>query len=375
MRIVQRVLCRREKVAQMMENLESLHARGEIEADHYERLQAEYGTLRTAADDNVEAVREYLRQKEQSLREQRRQVQESVEQLGVREKVGEVTGAQAERLRRKLEGDVAQMDRKIMRVETALNARSSADIGGFVDVDVHARVEPGSGVFGDELDAPEILGAAQESMRAWHGRAHELAASARVRGREWFGSDEVKSARTTLWGTGARALTWVDAAADRCTQTINGQLEKRGWPGISSTLLKTIVAAVLLVGALFLLLRDSYPGTPARVLETVWETANAGDAEDVEQYLSRTTLGWIDEALAMMPGKTIQTLLRENWDKRTRGQTMERIEVIEEVTKDARATVKYVVHYSDGHASAPRVETFVLEEGRWKLELRMSDLF
>ena len=375
MKIVQRVLCRREKVVSMLENLEALRGRGDIEGEQYDRLRAEYDALHKETEANVEAIRSYLRQKEQQLRDQRRQLQEEMEQLTLRQKVGEVTAVQAERSKRKLEGQLTATDRKIMRVETALSAQTSSDVGGYIDVEVHARVEPGAGVLGDELEAPEIVGAAQESIKEWQGRAHEAMASARVRGREWLDRKEVVSARSTLWSLGERALGRVDAAAEHATEAINRHLEKYGRPRISAGAVKVAVAVVLLVLFLFVLTRDSYPSTPAKVLKATWNAANAGDVANLEQYLSLMSLGWIDEALAMMPGKDMESLLREKWDQRTRHQTMDTLEIVQEDTKDTRASVKYVVHYQDGRSSAPRVETFVLESGQWKIESRMSDLF
>lgn len=375
MRLVQRVLSRREKVQQLIGNLATLRGRGEIHDDEYDTLLAEYEHLRAEAEANVESVRDHLRAKEQSLHEGRRAVDEEIRTLALREKVGELTVAQGERARRKLEGQLTAADRKIMRVESALNAQSSADVGGYIDVDVRAYIEPSKGVLGDELDAPEIVGAAQESMKEWQGRAHEFVASARIRGKEILDREDVASARSTLGGVMERAKAQLDTAADRTAESINERLAKHGRTGISASALKVAVVVGLLIVFLFIVMRDPYPDSPRGVLEAVWETANEGHYDETEQYLSIMTLGWMDEALAMMPGKNQTSLLHEKWDQRTRERTVDYIEIVSEDVKETRASVKYVVHYEDGRTSAPRMETFVNEDGHWKIESRMGELF
>jgi hypothetical protein len=355
--------------------LELLRAKGEVTQEEYESLLAEYATLQSESEANVEEIRGHLHEKEQGLRDGRRQLQEEVRQLDLRQKVGELNAQQADRARRRLQSQLEAMDRKLLRLEAALNARTSADVGGYMDVDVRARVEPGAGVLGDELDAPELVGAAQESLKEWQGRAQELYSTARDRGKEWVERKEVASATDTVRDLGGRAKARLDEAAARGTEAINRQLEKRGRSGISPSALKVAVAILLLILFLFFLVGDSYPETPTRVLEAAWAAANTGQGEDVEPYLSVLTMDWMREALEMMPGKTVATLLREKWAARTHQETVDHLEIIQENVKESRATVQYRVHYEDGKASPPRTQQFVLEGGRWKLESRLVETF
>ena len=373
MRVIQRVLSRREKIAQLIANLELLRDRGEIRDDEFDTLRAEYEHLQAEAETNIQAIREHVRNKELALRQNLRELDDEARKLDLRHKVGEITAMQAERAHRKLDAERDAAERKILRIEAALNAQTSADIGGYIDVDIRARIEPDKGILGDELDAPEIVGAAQKSLKEWQGRAHELVASARIRGKELLDRDEVATAKTTLRSLAERAKTHIDTAAERAANTINQRLAKHGRNGISATALKAIIAIALLIALLFILTRDAYPKTPSKVLQAAWQAANQGDIAQAEQYLSINTLGWLDDTLAMMPGKSLETIMRDKWDQRTRHQTIQTLEILSEDIRGTTATVNYILHFNDGTKSAPRQETLIREDGRWKIQTELGD--
>jgi hypothetical protein len=377
MRIVQRVLSRREKIVSMVANLEALADRGGIDPEQYETLRREYEALQAAAESNVAEVREYLQAKEEPLRVERRRLQAEISQLDARQKVGELTEVQAERNRRKLEVQMEAAQRKLMRIEAALNARTSEDAGGYVDVEVRAPIVPGAGGLRDELETPEIVGAAQDSLKEWQGRAQELYETARTRGKDLLERDDFRSTTGKVRRLGERVKTWTDDKAELGAELINRQLEKRGREGISPYSLKIVLGLLLMLVLLFLLLSwDSYPKTPAAVLERLWETANAEQVNDLEQYLSVTTLDWMSQSLQTTSGAdSMKGFLQESWAQKTHQHTVARLEILSEERRPESATIRYRVHYQDGQVSPPYTEHFVWEDGRWKVDSRLGQMY
>jgi hypothetical protein len=139
---LQLALSRVEKVRRMIENLQELKARGEVEPAAYDQFLARYNALHTAATENVRDIREQIQAGHDKLVADEQGLAVELQNVQLRARVGEIPPDQVPKAMGSLQKKREALAARIAQLKAALAAASVDDLGGYVpDVDVNARIE------------------------------------------------------------------------------------------------------------------------------------------------------------------------------------------------------------------------------------------
>jgi len=134
MRRLQLAFSKKEKAEKLLPNLENLKKEGSIDDDQYEAMRNEYISLLEEGKSEISAIKDELTQTLEASRTDLEAFTQELKNLQVRIKVGELPAAQYERRVQKTRSKIEDLKKKIATIEKLLQANSSADVGGFIDV-------------------------------------------------------------------------------------------------------------------------------------------------------------------------------------------------------------------------------------------------
>jgi len=136
MRQLQLAYSRKEKITRLLSNLETLRSQGGVPDEDYPTIRNEYEAFLNDAEESIEQLRQQTEQEIERHERELRGLERDRQRMEVRLKVGELS---QERFVR----EVGRVDRRIMntqndiaRFRKSLEANSSAELGGFVDVPI-----------------------------------------------------------------------------------------------------------------------------------------------------------------------------------------------------------------------------------------------
>jgi hypothetical protein len=127
---------RQEKTSKLLENLEKLRAEGTVDEGTYSRLKEEYQRSLEASKADVERIKGQLTTNVGKREEQLGKLNEELKILEGRFKVGELKEADYERRRQRALASIARTEREISQLKNLISSTSSADVGGYADVDI-----------------------------------------------------------------------------------------------------------------------------------------------------------------------------------------------------------------------------------------------
>jgi len=177
MKTLQKALSRREKIELLLRSLEEVKTRGEVEDGQYNMLKAQYETLRAQADDNLKTIRDQLQNQYDDIARAIAEIDKEVGTVQLRAKVGELKPDEVMKRLNTMQKKRQTMATKQTQLETALAARSSADLGGYVDVEVTQTVMLPKGISFERIASKEAVGKATEKLKQLGGRAIPLVLS------------------------------------------------------------------------------------------------------------------------------------------------------------------------------------------------------
>jgi len=136
MRQLQLAYSRKEKVTRLMSNLETLRSQDGVSDEDYPTIRSEYETFLNSAEESIEQLRQQIEQQIERHEQELGVLERDRQRMEVRLKVGELS-------QEKFAREVGRVDRRIMntqndiaRLRKSLEANSSAELGGFVDVPI-----------------------------------------------------------------------------------------------------------------------------------------------------------------------------------------------------------------------------------------------
>jgi hypothetical protein len=127
---------RQEKTSKLLENLEKLRAEGTVDEGTYNRLKDEYQRSLEASKADIERIKGQLTTNVGKREEQLGKLNEELKILQGRFKVGELKEAEYERRRQRTSASIARTEREIAQLKNLISSTSSADVGGYADVDI-----------------------------------------------------------------------------------------------------------------------------------------------------------------------------------------------------------------------------------------------
>jgi uncharacterized membrane protein YjjP (DUF1212 family) len=141
MKALQLALSRREKINQLITNLQGLKADGQVEDDQYDQMKTQYGSLLEQAEDNLNQIREALKTERDRVAQDLEACKKEMQNLQLRVKVGEIRPEEATRRLTKAQNRTTALSGRMAQLDGALAAESAMQVGGYVDVDVNKTVK------------------------------------------------------------------------------------------------------------------------------------------------------------------------------------------------------------------------------------------
>lgn len=149
MRRLQIAFSKKEKAEKLLPNLENLKQEGSIDDEQYTALKSEYTSLLEEGKSEISVIKDELTRTLEASREDLEAFTQELKNLQVRIKVGELPAAQYERRVQKTRSKIEDLKKKISEIEKLLQANSSAEVGGFIDVQLGKK--RGMSIRPDEL--------------------------------------------------------------------------------------------------------------------------------------------------------------------------------------------------------------------------------
>jgi len=162
---VQKALSRREKIQRLLDNLEGLKTSGEVEDGQYDVLKTQYTTLRIEAEDNLQTIRDGLQRRYDDVSIEIAEIDKEVQTVQLRAKVGELEPDEVVKRLKAIQRKRQTMAARQTELGTARAGQSSADVGGYVDVDVAQTVMLSEGISFERIAAKEAVGKAAAKLK------------------------------------------------------------------------------------------------------------------------------------------------------------------------------------------------------------------
>jgi hypothetical protein len=138
MRKLQIEYSRKEKLEKLLSNLDSLQKDGQVTAEQYNSIKENYENLRSAAVKALENIKGTLKRDIEKKQNELKDLKQSLENLDVRFKIGEMPEADFQKARDKIQRTIQTRQEEVANLQNLLNTKSSSDVGGYVEVKIEA---------------------------------------------------------------------------------------------------------------------------------------------------------------------------------------------------------------------------------------------
>jgi hypothetical protein len=138
MRKLQIEYSRKEKLEKLLSNLDSLQKDGQVTAEQYNSIKENYENLRSAAVKALENIKGTLKRDIEKKQNELKDLKQSLENLDVRFKIGEMPEADFQKARDKIQRTIQTRQEEVTNLQNLLNTKSSSDVGGYVEVKIEA---------------------------------------------------------------------------------------------------------------------------------------------------------------------------------------------------------------------------------------------
>ena len=123
-----------DKAERLLANLEQLKESGEAPEARLENLRQEYSALLAEGEEGIAQIKERVDRGAEACRTRLATTSSELEDLEVRVRVGELDEKKNARRLKKLQRTVERLEKERQGLENLLNAKSSEDLGGFLDI-------------------------------------------------------------------------------------------------------------------------------------------------------------------------------------------------------------------------------------------------
>jgi hypothetical protein len=141
MKKLQVALSRQERIRRIRRSLDKLKANGEVTAEDFESMSANYDEAGRRCEQELAAIRDELVQRKEKLEREKAAVITERKNLDLRHKVGEIDVPTHDKKKPPLERRLRDIETRLQETETLLQARQSADVGGYLEVPLDADSE------------------------------------------------------------------------------------------------------------------------------------------------------------------------------------------------------------------------------------------
>lgn len=138
MRKLQLAYSRKEKLEKLIANLEDLQKEGQVTEDQYNSIRRDYDRLHTEALKAVEDIRAALQKNLEKKQIEIKDLNQNLENLGVRFKIGEMPEVDYQKAQDRIKRTIQTRQEEVAGLQALLNAKFSADVGGYVEVKIEA---------------------------------------------------------------------------------------------------------------------------------------------------------------------------------------------------------------------------------------------
>jgi ElaB/YqjD/DUF883 family membrane-anchored ribosome-binding protein len=138
MRKLQIEYSRKEKLEKLISNLDTLKTEGQVTAKQYNSIKDNYEKLLSEAVKAVENTKGTLKKNLEKKQDELKNLNQSLENLGVRFKIGEMPEADFHKANDRIQRTIQARQREITDLQNLLNTKSSSDVGGYVEVKIEA---------------------------------------------------------------------------------------------------------------------------------------------------------------------------------------------------------------------------------------------
>lgn len=138
---LQKAFSRHEKIKRMLGNLDEMKQKGEVGDEQYVQLKTQYDSLLEQALANLKDIRARLKTEREQAQTDLDKLSAQAKDIEVRGKIGELAPEQVAKAIGAIQSRRDDCQKNVQRMETWLKARSSLEIGGFMEVDVSQAVE------------------------------------------------------------------------------------------------------------------------------------------------------------------------------------------------------------------------------------------
>ena len=141
MTALQKAFSRHEKVERMLSNLEEMKKGGEVDEARHAELKSQYEALLAKALENLKEIRTKIKAQKDQASQQLEALNTELGTIEVRGKTGELGPEQVAKTMTAIQGKRDHCQRSVLQFDALLLARSSTDVGGYLDVDVAQEIE------------------------------------------------------------------------------------------------------------------------------------------------------------------------------------------------------------------------------------------
>ena len=139
MKILQQGFSKKEKAERLLSNLEELKSQNSIEEAQYNTLKQKYSTAIQEARAAIEKRKGELKTKLAEIEKNVAIYDQELKNLATKFKVGEFNADIYKKKERAVEERKSKLENEKKNVEPWINAKSSADVGGFKEVDLEQK--------------------------------------------------------------------------------------------------------------------------------------------------------------------------------------------------------------------------------------------
>jgi hypothetical protein len=152
----------KEKTEGLLARLEELRNAASVSDDEYAAMRARYQDAMARATSQVETLKTFLRQRLDGRQQESQRLSEALEKLQAEAEAGGMPDYQINARRSEMQRQLAMARAEVEAIEPVLAAETSADLGGFVNVNLDTgepEAEPLAAPVSTISAAPPVIGA------------------------------------------------------------------------------------------------------------------------------------------------------------------------------------------------------------------------
>src|SRR5208337_3732590 len=141
---LQKAFSEREKAEKLISNLENLNTQGSLSAGQYTQIKNGYDKTLSDATTSIDQIKSRIIQKIESEKTNVELLSHALQSLEVRFKIGELESDEFQKDQQKLNEKIRKSENIISELQKLVNAKSSSDVGGYLEESKRASISIGS---------------------------------------------------------------------------------------------------------------------------------------------------------------------------------------------------------------------------------------